>query len=483
MEHIEEAVYNKPVQRTNRPSGEVEIDLINIFAHMGKQKKLVAYLLVLAILVGSAAGLLYSGFEHLSGKGSYSRALLSFQFEGIESGIDPNGAAFDINILKSPYVIQPALEEMGIDASYIEKVRQNITITGIVPDDAVEKITAIEKMAEKDATQYEKILDVSYFPSQYIIYLYDDGTFGPKELTQILDGVLASYRQYFIETYANNSVLTVTANLLDNDEYDYAECSDLFDTQLKTMVSYATERMEDAPDFRSSQTGLSYQDIVTALEFVQTVDLARFVSFVESNSLTKNKSRQIEYYNYNIREMSNKISELQTQLESVTNIINTYEKDPVVIVSNTDSTLEYGQKNAYYDELVDQRIKLNKEIAETNTKLNEYYLKVSDLQNSEKAATQSDFDYADGLISRLRTTVSAWVELIETTTSEYYSTTLLSNAVKVTVAPQYFIDGGIVHIIKNVVVCAAVLVLIVLIWWFAAAVKREIKDMRAAERL
>ena len=481
MEHVvEETRGNKAAsQAYQKQNGEVEIDLINIFAHMGKLKKLIAYLLILAVLIGTAAGALYSGFEHLSGKGSYSRALISFQFDGIENGVDPNGAAFDINVLKSPYVIQSALEELGIDDGYLENVRKNISITGVVPEDAVEKITTIEKMAEKDASQYEKVLDVAYFPSQYIIYLYDDGTFGPKELTQILDSVLVSYKQYFIDTYANNSVLTVTANLLDNDDYDYAECSELFETQVDTIISYATEKMDSAPDFRSSQTGLSFQDIVTALEFVKSVDVARLVSFVESSALTKNKSRQIEYYNYNIRDTTNKLSELQTQLEAVTSTINGYEKDPVVIVSNSDSTLEYGQKNAYYDQLVTQKIRLNEQIAQTNTKLNEYYLKVNDLQSSENIATQADFDYADGLISKLRTTISSWISLVETTTEEYYSTTLLSNAIKVTVAPQYFIDGGIVHIVKNMVVCSAVLVLAVLIWWFAVAVKKEIKIMRA----
>ena len=482
MEHIEETVNNKPAQQAyQRPNGEVELDLINIFSHMGKQKKLVAYLLALAILVGTAAGALYSGFEHLSGKGSFTRALITFEFEGIEKGIDPNGASFDVSMIKSPYVIQPALSELGIPENYAEKVRQNLSIVGVIPEDAVDKITVIEKISEKDASEYEKILDVSYFPSQYIIYLYDDGTFGPKELTQILDGILASYKQYFIDTYATNDVLTVTANLLDTGDYDYPEYTELFETQVDIMASYATERMNDAPDFRSSQTGLSFEDIVTALDFVKSVDVARLVSYVESNSLTKNKTRQIEYYNYNIRELTNKLSELQTRLDSVVSTISSYEKDPVVIVSNSDSTLEYGEKNKYYDDLVTQKITLNKQIAETNTKINKYYLKVNDLQNSNKMATQSDFDYADNLISKLRTTVASWVELTETTTQEYYSTTLLSNAVKVSVEPQYYIDGGLGHIAKNVIVCSAALVLVVLIWWFAAAVKKEILLMRGVE--
>ena len=485
MDQIMNNENRKVILQVNQKNNanETELDLINIFSHMGKKKKLMAYLLTLAILVGAAAGVLYSGFEHMSGKGSYARALVTFQFEGIESGISPNGSAFDVSMLKSPNVIQNALTELGLDEIYTDSVRRNIVIQGVIPEDAVEQITTFEKMAEKDASKYEKILDVSYFPSQYIIYLYDDGTFSPRELTEILDGIIVSYRQYFMDTYANTEVLTVTSNLLSGSDYDYGESVDLVKTQIDIMLSYVNEKLEEAPDFRSSQTGLSYEDIVTALQFVQSVDISKLSSFVESNALTKDKNRQIEYYEYMIRECSNKISELQTQLESVTNTINNYEKDPVVVVSSSDSTLEYGEKNAYYDTLVNQKISLNKQISVQNTSLNEYYLQLNSLQAHETANDQSQYDYADGLLQRLDTTISSWVTLIEQTTEEYYKTTLFSNAVKASVAPQYYMDGGIVHIAKNIIIAAGALVLLVLIWWFFDATKTEIGEMRRREEM
>ena len=461
-----------------------EIDLFNVFSYMGMMKKLIAFMLILAILVGTALGVFYSGFEHFTGKGSYARALITFQFDGIDQGLDPNGASFDVNQIKSPYVIQQAFDELGgYNTNQIETVRQNIAIQGVVPKDAVEKITVIDKMAEKDATQYEKILDVAYFPSQYIVYLYDDGTFSPKEMTAILNQILISYKQYFLDMYANTNALTVTSNLLKEDDYDYGESVDLVRTQIEMMLSYVNEKMEENPDFRSSNTGLSFEDIVTALEFVKTVDLARLSSFVESSSLTKDKSRQIEYYQYMIRETTNKISEKQTQLEAIDNNISSYQKDPVVIVSGADSTLEYGEKSEYYDEMITKKTQLNKEIAETNTSLNEYYLKLSSLLEHEGGGTASEYEYADKLLAKLDNTIASWVTLIEQTTQEYYSTTLYSNAVKVAVAPQYFVDGGIVHIAKNILVPVAVLVLLVMIWWFAFAVRNEIVAAKNKEKV
>ena len=455
-----------------------EIDLINVFSYMGKKKRLIAYLLTLAILVGATLGALYSGFEHLLGKGSYARAMITFQFDGIERGLDPNGAAFDVTLLKSPYVIQSALSVMGYDESYVEGVRENISIDGVIPKDALERITIINSMAEKDTKYYEQLLDVSYFPSEYVVYLYDDGTFSSKELAQLLDGIIDSYKQYFMDTYANTEVLSVTSNLLSGDDYDYAESIDLVTTQIDIMLSYVRERMKDAPDFRASSTGLSFEDIVTSLEFVKTVDINRLSAIVQSQSLTKDRSRQVEYYEYMIRNCSNKLSELQTRLDSITDTVNTYEKDPVVIVSNSDSTMEYSQKNEYYDSLITQQQDLTRQIAQTNTSLNQYYLLLTKLNEDETQADQESYDYADALLSRLNTTISSWVKLTEDTTQEYYSTTLFSNAVKKTVPAQYFIDGGKMHIIRNMAIPAAVLVVLVLIWWFYRGVREEIVAMR-----
>ncbi len=457
-----------------------ELDIVNVFSNMGKKRRLIAYLLVLAILVGSTVGVLYSGLEHFVGNGSYARAMVTFLFDGIESGLDPNGAAFDVNLIKSPYVIQTALLENGYDESYVEKVRENLSIDGVIPKDAIERITIVNKMALKDSKYYEQLLDVSYFPSEYILYLYDDGTFSSKELPKILDGIIDSYKQYFMDTYANTEVLSVTSNLLSGDDYDYGESIDLVTTQMDIMLSYVRERMKEAPDFRASSTGLSFQDIVKSLEFVKTVDINRLSSYVQSQSLTKDKTRQQEYYEFMIRNCSDKMSELQTRLDSVVENIRSYEKDPVVIVSNSDSTMEYGQKNEYYDSLITEKQNLTKEIAQTNTSLNQYYLLLSQLSESSSFANQDAYDYADSLLEKLNKTITSWVDLIEETTQEYYATTLFSNAVKKTVPAQYVVDGGLSHILKNIAIPSAVLVVLVLIWWYYRGAKEEI--LKARER-
>lgn len=460
-----------------------QIDIVNVVTDMKKKKRLYGYLLVFAVCIGVCLGLIVAGVQYLVGKNSYARAVISFQYEGIEDGLDPNGAAFDVNKIKAPVVIEDALKMLSITDISAEDIRKNIVIEGVIPEDAVERITVIKKMALEDASNYEKILDVSYFPSQYIIYLYKDSFMSGTDTTAILNAVLESYRTYFMDTYANTEVLTVASNLIDYKEYDYAESIDMLESQIEIMIDYVAERREQASDFRSANTGLSFGDIETSLRTVEEIDLANLISYVENTTLSKDKMRMKEYYEYKIRKCNMKLSELQVQLTTVQNTIDTYAKDPVVIVSSQESTQELTQTNEYYDKLIEQKLSLNKQIAATNTELNEAYELLNNLNSSTKNNTQEEYDYADAMLEKVAETLAEWVTLTEDTTEEYYSTTLFSNAYKIAVPAKYQANGGIVQMVKYVVVCAAIMVFLVLVLWCLDGLRAELMAMREKHSL
>ena len=144
---------------------EQQIDLLGVISHMKARKKLYRYIMLSAVCLGVIIGLTLIAVDHIRGQDAYARAVVNFQYEGIEEGLDPNGAAFDINKIKSPMVIERALNSLGITKYTTEQIRENISIEGVVPKDAVERITVIKEMALEDVSNYEKILDVSYFPS------------------------------------------------------------------------------------------------------------------------------------------------------------------------------------------------------------------------------------------------------------------------------------------------------------------------------
>lgn len=466
--------------QVERPEEEEDtIDLVEVVSNMGKKKKLYGYMLLLAVFAGILVGLVVTGVKYLFGDTAYARAMVSFQYEGIEDGLDPNGASFDINKIKSPVVIQNALDALGYTDVSAEEIREKISVEGVIPKDAVERITVINQMAEEKAENYEKILDVTYFPSQYIIYLKKDFGMSGREVTAILDAVLASYKEWFLDTYANTEVLTMAGNLLDYENYDYIEASDIIQSQIDIMINYVNERKQAAPEFRSAQTGLSFGDIQSSLNTVRSIDLAKYLSFVENKNLTKEKDRLREYYNYNIREYNMTISRLQTQLTNVQNTIDNYAKDPVVIVSSQDSTQEITQKNEYYDQLLTRKLSLTDQIANTNTKLNKTYTLLNQLNDSVSSGAQNDYDMADSMLADITSKLMDWTTKIEETTDEYYSTTQFSNAYKIAVPAKYQSAGGLMSVAKTIIICIGAMCLVVVFLWGFDGLKGELRKGRS----
>lgn len=459
-----------------------EIDIVNVVVNMAKRRQLYRYLFIIAICIGVMAGLIMVAAGQLRGNSSYAQAVITFQYEGIEEGLDPNGVAFDINKLKSPAVIEAALSDLGVEGISVEAVRRSITIEGVIPEDAVERITVINEMALKDATNYEKILDVSYFPVQYVVSLYQGSGMSKSETRDILNAVLESYKTYFLNTYANTEVLSVTANLIEYQDYDYTEAIDLLKAQMDIMMNYVQERQEQAPEFRSVNTGLSFGDIVVSLQTIENVDMANLSSFIETNTLTKDKGRLIEYYAYRIKKDNMELSALQQQLATTKETIDAYVKDPIVIVSSQETTQEATQTSEYYDRLIARKIELSDKIATLTTEINDMYTQFNTITESSKKNTQSEYDRADDMLEKLAVKIAEWTQLIEDTTAEYYSTTLFSNAVKIAVPAQYHAAGGMVQAAKKIIIGIAVMVILVTVVWCFDGLRIELAALRGKRK-
>ena len=251
--------------------------------------------------------------------------------------------------------------------------------------------------------------------------------------------------------------------------------------QIDIMLDYVNERGAQAPEFRSAATGLSFSDISTALDTVNGVDIANLSSYIESHTLTKDKNRQREYYEYKIKKYNMDISEYQVELNNIQSVIDKYQKDPVVIVSAQETMQQFTQTNDYYDSLLQRKLDLSNKIAELNTDLNETYARLTAINNSNSANNQDEYDYADGLMAEVAQTISEWANLTEQTTEEYYTTTLFSNAYKIGVPAQYKAAGGILTAAKKIGAPVFVLVFAVFMIWCIDGVMCELKTLRKSK--
>lgn len=462
------------LQVENNEGEEEAIDLVNIAGYMKQKWKFFAYVLVIAVCTGFILAVAVQGLQGIFGEKSYATAVINFSFEGIDEGKDPSGGLFDVTKLKSTTVINDALEELGWDGGNVEEIRANLKIQGVIPDSVKQQIAVINTVAEDAVEYYTTIEDLNYFPSQYTVTLQRCKGMSGDETRELLDAILLSYRKYFMDSYAGMTALGFAMEVLDVRAYDYMQASDMIGNELDVIEDYVEAKAQEAPNFRANSTGLTFGDLASSISTVRRLDLNNFISFVQTNNLTRDAGVQIDYYNYQIKQYNLEIQELQTQRSNVDRTIEAYEKNPVIVMSNQESVTETTQTDEYYNSLLQQKLDLNREISELNTALNETYDMVNALNASEQSLKEEDYAYADSLLDSLLTTVESWGKLVQQTTEEYFEAELYANAYRISIPAQYSAMGGIGELAKKMVLFGAVAALLVVILWGMAGLKDEI---------
>ena len=118
-----------------------EITLKEILEAIWKGKWLIALIVIIALVITGVGT-----FLALPASKSVV-AMIELNYPGIEQGLNPDGTQFDINQLKSPYVIEQALKELELIDTGIktDEVRRKIDIIPVIPDDVAQRAETMIK--------------------------------------------------------------------------------------------------------------------------------------------------------------------------------------------------------------------------------------------------------------------------------------------------------------------------------------------------
>jgi len=362
-------------------------------------------------------------------------ALVSFNYDGIEKGKAPDGSTFDPYSIKNPAVIEKALTSLGQELTQLEAIRQGISVEGIIPADAQDKITMYKSIYEQGSLNAgEKMLEVKVNPTQFRVYFNYSGTeFEGRDAVELFNTILTCYSEYFFETYGFNQALGSAVTALDYTEYDYAQAVDVFDSTLSTLQDYVNNLSnEDTTRFRSTVTGYTFSDLSKSISTIREVDLDVISSYITVNTVTKDKATLLAYYNYRIEnlERSKKISE--DELKVVTDAIEKYEKDTIIIYGDNQDTSEYTQASAAYDNLITRKINAQKSVSTYAQRIDQFQKRVSEL-NGKNVANNSKMEKVEADLETLSTKVNKLLKEVNDTANEYYETVYLSNAYSILV--------------------------------------------------
>ena len=478
MAKKQERNLNVTIQNHADNKDEVVVSLGGIFKKL--KKYFLPWLIVSVMIAAMVTGL--ATFKTFKEKPPLT-ALISFNYSGIEKGKDPSGRNFDVNMVKNSQVIANVLTKDDIDIEKASDIQQNITFEGVIPQDAMDRITVYKSIYETansgNLAAAQAMLDVTFYPTQFKVYFdYAKCGISKKDAVQVLNDILEGFNDYFYEQYGYNRTLGTAVSSIDYSSYDYSEAVDLFRSTLSTLSKYVKGlAANDTNQFRSIKTGLTFNDISQSINTVSNLDLDKISSYININNITKDKEATTAYYQYRIDALNREKDALTERLGNLTSTIENYQKDNILIMSTADGTnQELSTNSGEYDKLIERKDSVATDLAETKQNI-KYYTQRKEGLEKASTSTPAMQEKVEASFEDLKVKLEKLIADTQDTSEEYFEVVEFANAYNILVPPVNSSTDFIKSIIHNgkllLVVFEALAFVVYIAVAFAASVKEE----------
>ena len=320
---------------------------------------------LLVLIACGIVGVIIAGvqfFGHPDRTGA--SASLQFSFDGAAEGLAPNGEPFDLSSMASDEVLTAALQESGLAEKYTaEQLRDCLLVQGEYPENIVSQLTSYESVLDFNASRNLTISQ--YYPTLYRVTLYNDfdKKISQKDLTGLLDNLIAAWKKDFSKTYAmGTQAVNVQWNL---ENYDYPQQLTIVSRLMSQARDYALKMYKAEPLLKVN--GYSFNDIAVRLAALNDNEISRLNANIAMNALTRNILRQITQYQYTLKELNTELAKKKDQLEQMDALIASYKKNEVIYLTTSDTLTKIdGNSSQTYDELTTIRKTVADEIADIN---------------------------------------------------------------------------------------------------------------------
>jgi len=346
---------------------DMEIDLFQVFANMGKSAFFYLWMMILFI----AIGLFIPSAHYLLNKPPLtvsSAVTLNYSVNGGASVTDltaPDGRPLDLNQILSSYVLQNALNDLELSVPIsVETLRSNITIDRVPTEQSNQQMELFSKMIEdKNSQLYQQLEGFNFtYSIRFIVSLangFGDADSNNKvylkdsELTRVLNSIISSYNSYLVKTYADVRLPDNPFDLITASGIDNIQQMNMLNTSLDQLYNYCNNKPSNIRAYRSYRTGLSLNDLMSAIRLVQYSSTDYTESMIQSEALVANIDDTKAYYLFTQQETQQKIDARNEMIQSLNDTLANYRNDEVILTVQGSETQNFGRINtAGYNELI-----------------------------------------------------------------------------------------------------------------------------------
>jgi capsular polysaccharide biosynthesis protein len=423
----------------------IDISLRDIIEIFMKAKWIIAISVFIGILLAFAAGMYMQYRQPYRGS---VNMIVSFNFNGIEKGLDPYGNDFDISKAKSPAVLSKVVDALNLSNYGIseDNIRTNLKIVPIIPGNITEKIKALQESKAQNVGDGQ---DYTYYPNTYLFTLNIPRSFSISnfEAREILDELFKQYKVYFYKNYYGGTVLTDEIGPIDYSIYDYPEQIEILQNQIMTLKNYLKIKNNEmgATGFRSKKYGFTFNDIIESITILEKVDVQSIGASIDSYNLTKDKEALIKLYEYRIQESELTSKKKNDEAKIYANSISQYQKDKNILVIPSNgvtsdiNSVEKNQTSKYYDDLIEKSILAETQAKEAVNNANYYRKQINKLKNDtvDKSKKKEAEKKVNLLLDDVRTKFREYIDISNETVQEFYNSELFKRAMTILSPAEY----------------------------------------------
>lgn len=392
---------------------------------------------------------------------------LTFNYLGIERGLNPDGSKFNVFEIKSKEVLGSILQKLSGSSLTMDEIKNKIIVESVMPKAAVEQV----RTEQTEGNQYY------YIPYEFSIAYIEPDPFEKIGPIQVLNALSEVYSDFFLENYAEKNTI-LQEEKINAEEYEYIELADIYSNKINSMINYLYSHRKENEEFRAESTGETFGDIIYMLTNLRDIDVEKYRSHVLQTSIAKDRSSYLQKIKYidttlkrsyeqeknNTQFISDTLRKYDAKITSSL-FIPTTDENNKLYMNKTQTGLDYITQRAYTSGL-------NAESIGNSINLNDHLIKAF---SKSIWVSGADIELTNKMLADINVKLKEISELALKTDNEFMDKKTMSYLSFS--KPEY--SWGALTSVKNIAVLSAVSLFLA---YLLAAIKENIKGRRVKKK-
>ncbi|MDE7107956.1 MAG: hypothetical protein K2O39_06490 [Clostridiales bacterium] len=357
---------------------------------------------------------------------------IEYIYEGIEKGLDPNGAPLDTGNIISPTVLAQAVKEANLQKKIkdISTLRNTMRVESVLTD---EYVRLTEAAANGDKTASDRLRNYNMYSTRFNIIISDPAELdlSDDQAKLLLNKIVTCYYKDFQNRYSVTKMFADNAyELSQNENMEFTDIYDIYSQSLESVKSFLQEMSETGAGFVSTENNTTFTQLLSDLSILRN-NYSLFNAYILSNNVWRNKATARDALLSTQTEIQNRLEALDGENGSIQRL-----KAQIATINPTTSSSDVSGVHTEKTEYPEIYETLHLRLDEANRQVEEYTIQLKNIETRlEKLKDESQTEEAtiQNTIANLQSLESQTFEFIQkvnATVSDYYDTTFVSSSVR-----------------------------------------------------